>query len=157
MKKEQNDVREFCRKAGQPTPDTPTKPTIEDRKLRARLILEEALELINDGLGLEVLVHTDSGYAEILTEDDIDFQYVKQPDLVQLADGAADLWYVGVAGVSVLCGFDICPVVAEVTRSNMSKFTSGYSIRDDGKLLKGKDYSPASLEDKILPIGVREA
>lgn len=152
MRNEQNDVREFCRKAGQPTPDTPTKPTIEERKLRATLILEEALELIQDGLGLGIYFRDIDGRGHMVIDDCFEFEYEKQPDLVQCADGAADLWYVGVAGVSTLCGFDICPVVAEVTRSNMSKFIDGHR-RDDGKWVKGPSYSPANLEDKILPIG----
>lgn len=147
MRQEQDDVREFCQKAGQPTPNTPTVPSLQDRKLRARLILEEALELINDGLGLSAIgLQGDS-----IEISDVEFTEIGDVDLVACADGAADLWYVGVAGVSVLCGFDIRPVVAEVTRSNMSKFIDGYR-RNDGKWVKGPSYNPANLFDKIVPI-----
>lgn len=149
MKSEVNDVRTFCKLAGQSVPNVITEPTREEKELRVRLILEEALE-IAAALGVSVSTMVPQG--EIISIEDLYIQTTGPFDLVAVADGAADLWYVGPAGVSVLCGFLLDPIVAEVTRSNMSKFIDGYR-RDDGKWVKGPSYSPAYLMDKLFDIG----
>lgn len=150
MKSEVNDVRTFCKLAGQSTPNAITEPTREEKELRVRLILEEALELAA-AFGVSVSTMVPQGELINSTED-LHIQTTGPFDLVAVADGAADLWYVGPAGVSVLCGFAIDPIVAEVTRSNMSKFIDGYR-RGDGKWVKGPSYSPAYLYDKLFDIG----
>lgn len=136
-------VAAFMAKAYQEVPPTPTIPNLDVRKLRARLILEEALETINKGLGLEVRV----GIAEPVSIGSITFWANSVPDLVELADGCADLKVVTV-GTELAFGIDGEPVFNEVHRSNMSKFIDGFR-REDGKWQKGPSYSPANISPII--------
>ena len=64
MTENQKQVRDWMSAFGQETPDKPGIPSLEVRKLRAKLILEEALETIVNGLGVEALsgnVDSDEG------------------------------------------------------------------------------------------------
>jgi len=62
-------------------------------------------------------------------------------DLIEVADGLADLAYV-VFGAAITFGIDLDRVVAEVHRSNLSKLGEDGKpiIRDDGKVLKGPNF-----------------
>jgi predicted HAD superfamily Cof-like phosphohydrolase len=68
-------------------------------------------------------------------------------DIIGIADAYADLLYV-VYGGAVTNGIDIDEVFKEVHRSNMSKLgADGTPIfRDDGKVLKGPNFSPPDIE-----------
>ena len=132
-------VEKFMRKAGQnpPQADSPVHTlTEEERVLRAKLVYEEAMELINKGLGVDIA--------------DGDFKISRPFSMVETIDGACDLIWVGVAGVSVACNVDLEGPLQEVYRSNMSKFIDGYR-RDDGKWVKGPSYSPADIAQNISP------
>lgn len=126
MTNEQKSVRDWMAKASQETPDKPTIPSLEVRKLRARLILEEALETINRGLGIEVFI-CDHGENKGVWNDRLRFEdgheYVRgwEPNIVELADGLSDLQVVNL-GTAVACGIDLEPCFREVMRSNDSKF-----------------------------------
>jgi len=69
-----------------------------------------------------------------------------QGDMLRLAKELADLKYV-VYGTEVLLDIPSDAVFREVHRSNMSKLgTDGKPVRrEDGKVLKGPNYSPADL------------
>ena len=67
-------------------------------------------------------------------------------DLVEIADGIADLLYV-VYGTAVEHGLDMYEINREVHRSNMSKV--GGHKRADGKWIKPDNYSPANLQPII--------
>jgi predicted HAD superfamily Cof-like phosphohydrolase len=162
MTTEQQRVKDWMKKAGQECPDKPTMPSLEIRKLRARLILEEALETIEKGLGLSVVC-----YDPCLNMDGVEIeQGGSDPSLIELADGMADLQYVNL-GTAVACGIDLEPVFAEVCRSNDSKWwrsdeldspswregwgferlDNGYFCVTDqgGKIRKPPGYSPANI------------
>ena len=141
-----NQVVKFMKNAGQETPDTINVPTSEQRILRAKLILEEAFELINKGLGINVY-SSDVSIAP-LTVSQWDYQIVSDSDIVEAMDGAADLFWVGVAGTSIIFGCDLEPVLEEVNQSNASKFIDGYR-REDGKWVKGPSYKPAQIETVV--------
>lgn len=167
MTNEQKRVKDWMQKAGQECPDKPTIPSLEVRKLRARLILEEALETIVEGLGLYPVCNC----MEAIEIEGMDFEedwfgtQPLNPDLVKLADGMADLHYVNL-GTAVACGIDLEPVFQEVCRSNDSKWWSevdllsiekkkynGHTIGDGvwcvtdqgGKVIKSPSYSPANI------------
>ena len=72
-------------------------------------------------------------------------------DLVGIADALADLLYV-VYGAGHSFGLDLDACFNEVHRSNMSKLDkNGKPIyREDGKVLKGEDYSPPDLKSTLL-------
>lgn len=61
-------------------------------------------------------------------------------DLVEVADALADIAYV-IAGTAVTHGIPFDRVLAEVHRSNMTKFgPDGPKVRGDGKIIKGPGY-----------------
>lgn len=68
-------------------------------------------------------------------------------DLAEIADALADLAYV-VYGAAVSFGIDLDSVFLEVHRSNMTK-TPG-NKREDGKILKGDNFEPPQLEERII-------
>jgi len=164
MTKEQSQVIEFMKLFKQELHSTPTIPSLETRKLRAKLILEEALETI---VALGFSVSTD---LEIVGP-------THEPGLIEIADGLADLHYVGYCGTAPSCGIDMEPVFAEVHRSNMSKmwteedlkqqkalYPTGvvesyggglYRILVDGKVIKSPSYSPANITEVLAKQGAR--
>lgn len=74
---------------------------------------------------------------------------IKDKDIVEVADALTDLLYV-IYGMGITFGIDLDATFKEVHRSNMSKLgEDGKPIRrEDGKVLKGPNYSPPDL--KIL-------
>lgn len=108
-------VREFMYKAGQATPTEPQVPDYKTRKLRARLILEEALETIK-ALGFSVAVNS-----ERLTMEKASFMVFSEPNLVEIADGCADILVV-TTGTAIACGIDLAPIQEMVDQNNLDKF-----------------------------------
>jgi predicted HAD superfamily Cof-like phosphohydrolase len=140
------DVQNFMEKAGQNPPSKITVPNKDSRILRAKLIMEEAMELIERGLGIEVSLNE-----YILESNKLTYKTVSEPNIVEAMDGAADLMWVGVAGVAVVFGCNLEPILQEVSRSNNSKFIDGYR-REDGKWQKGPSYSPADIKSVLEDI-----
>jgi hypothetical protein len=107
MTNEQKQVRDWKLKFGQNCPDKPTIPSLEERKLCARLILEEALETIK-ALGLIAELHYEQPYLKI---EDIHFHTYNPdneneeliPNLLDIIDGCEDLKVV-TEGTLVACG-----------------------------------------------------
>jgi len=132
-------VREFMENYGHPVYDEPT--VIVDanwERMRLDLILEEVFEL------MEALGYDSKPLAET------PFRKHSAADIVAAADALGDIEYV-VNGMAVGMGIPLPEVVEEIHRSNMSKMgADGKPIfRDDGKVLKGPNYSPPNLE-KVL-------
>ncbi len=73
-------------------------------------------------------------------------------DIVEMADALTDILYV-VYGAGVAFGIPLDECFAEVHRSNMSKAgPDGRPMRrEDGKILKGPNYSPPDLESVVYP------
>lgn len=71
-------------------------------------------------------------------------------DLVPIADAICDLIYV-LCGTAVSFGIPLDECFAEVQRSNMSKIGPEGKVnrREDGKILKHKDFSPPDLRRVI--------
>lgn len=69
---------------------------------------------------------------------------------IKFLDAIGDIIYV-LIGLALKCGYDLDGAFREIHRSNMSKLgTDGKPIyRDDGKILKGPDYTPPDLEPFI--------
>ena len=68
-------------------------------------------------------------------------------DLIEIADALADMVYIAY-GTAVAYGIRLDKVFEEVHSSNMSKLdANGKPIyREDGKVLKGPNYSPPNIE-----------
>lgn len=120
-------VEKFMTLGGQEIPAKPTIPSLQVRKLRAKLILEEALETIK-ALGLYVTFDSDAvepctpGPA---TEDQgfqtNFFELKSGPNLVEIIDGCCDLRVVTTGTLSA-CGIkDIRPQEL-VDQNNLEKF-----------------------------------
>lgn len=130
----------------------PVIPPAKWRLLRAKLILEEALETIN-GLGVQVTVSSsiclvppslNQPETRRLAEfnfSDAGEQYV---DLTEVVDGCCDT-HVVVTGTLVACNVPNGVFQDEVDRSNLAKFSSGHYIREDGKLMKPPGWTPPAI------------
>jgi predicted HAD superfamily Cof-like phosphohydrolase len=118
-------VKEFMEVFGQEVKIAPELPKPDVKFLRYDLIHEELQEL-----------------KEALESNDI----------VETADALTDLLYV-VYGAGHAFGIDLNECFNEVHRSNMSKLDENGNpiFREDGKVLKGKDYSPPDLS-KIIGV-----
>ena len=116
-------VRNFMKAFGQEVKRSPEFPTEETAKLRIELIVEELNELID------------------AKED---------KDLIGIADALTDILYV-TYGAGHAFGIDLDSCFREVQRSNMSKLgEDGKPIyREDGKVLKGPNYSEPDLKKTL--------
>ncbi len=127
-------------------PATATLSEIEtDReKMRLRIDLEEFLELVA-ACGMELFAH---GLPVRL--EDCAFISNGVPNPVEIADALGDGIYVKY-GHAIERGIPLDDVLREIHRSNMSKLgADGLPIlRDDGKILKGPNYSPPDIA-KVL-------
>lgn len=179
MNKNQENVKKFMQFFNQNCPDKPTQLDEETAKLRAALILEECLEIITKGLGLSINIWDEIRQEQISISEqniknyfEVKFTKVKEVNLVELADGLADLDYVATSGTANAAGIDIQPVIDEVHKSNMSKSwkeeeldeakklypdakVENYGkglyrlIREDGKIIKSPSYKKADVESII--------
>lgn len=132
------------RNAGQDTPARPSIPDEETRLLRARLILEEALETVK-ALGVGVTVKPDdSGNPVELEEEHLSFRINGAVDLEGVADGCADISVVTI-GTLVAFGIDDEPLLEEVDRANLRKFGPGSYRREDGKWMKPPDWTAPDI------------
>lgn len=123
-------VREFHLAFEQAAPDFPTPPDADTTRLRLRLIREKYEEVRSD---FEALLRAD--------------RLPEQLDAMRrLLKELADLRYV-VEGTAVAFGLDIDGAFLETHRSNMSKLgEDGKPVkREDGKVLKGRNYTPADM------------
>ena len=109
---------------GQEVKTEPDFPDEDTQKLRLELIAEELEEM---------------------------WDAIENKNLVGVADALADILYV-TYGAGHAFGIDLDKCFAEVQRSNMSKLgEDGKPIyREDGKVLKGPNYSEPDLENTLL-------
>jgi predicted HAD superfamily Cof-like phosphohydrolase len=130
--------------------DAPFDPTAALRESHGAWRLES-----NDHPTLEVPDAVKQIRCALIEEEAAEFRAaVEEGDLVEVADAIADLLYV-VYGAALTFGVPADEVFSEVHRSNMTKLgADGLPIyREDGKVLKGPNYSPPDL----LPILARHA
>lgn len=100
-----------------------------------------------------VALPPETGMRILLLQEEVG-EYVNaidQEDILEIADALADIVYVAY-GAALTHGVDLDAVLAEVHRSNMSKLgEDGKPIyREDGKVLKGPNYSPPDLFPIVL-------
>lgn len=140
-------VDQFMASAGQAVPPVPTPRDAETRLLRAKLILEEALETVQ-ALGVAV----DSRHHGVIEEiDDLELQIVSEADMVDLVDGCCDLSVVTIGTLSAFGVADRGPM-AEVCDANDSKIADGYR-REDGKFCKGEGFRPPDIRAELYRQG----
>ena len=116
-------VGDFMEAFGQEVLTAPTSPDADLAALRLELIDEEVQEL-RDG--------------------------ISKGSMLEIADALTDILYV-VYGAGHAFGIDLDECFFEVHRSNMTKLgPDGRPLyRDDGKVLKGPNYSQPNLEQFV--------
>jgi len=121
-------------------------PDSKTRLLRAKLIMEEAIETIQS-LGVEM---------QFLDMDAITFVESSAGSLVKVVDGCCDIAVVTTGTLSA-CGVgDIVPQRL-VNEANLRKFGPGGQLRSDGKWIKPPDFvGPDRLIQEYLERMVNE-
>jgi len=129
-------VEEFMRGANQAVPDKPCIPPNTVRELRARLVLEEALELIH-ALGFE-----------LFDEDAVGLCY-KDGEIIlkDIIDGCIDQRVIATGTLSA-CGIKDNNPQLLVDKNNLDKIKNG-TLREDGKLIKPIGHRPPDWEKEI--------
>lgn len=141
-------VERFMELAGQPCPGLPTLPDRATRLLRARLILEEALETLA-ALGFTA-VHRDGEPMTAKAPHEAgahagNVRLVEGPaDLCDIADGCADLSVVTVGTLSA-CGIADAGLLTTVDINNLDKFGAGHRIDAGGKVIKPDGHRPPDI------------
>lgn len=152
MEAGQKRVLEFHRAFNQLAPEKLTP--LRDPKvleLRCKLLLEEVLEFCAAAGFCPWLSADVDAHGVDLTIDRIALEPVPDTvDDVAMADALGDIKYVA-DGAAVCMGLDMEPVEIEIHRSNLSKLGADGKpiVREDGKCLKGPNYSPPDIAAAI--------
>jgi predicted HAD superfamily Cof-like phosphohydrolase len=124
------------------------------RLLRAKLIFEEAMETIQNGLGVSIQVH--SNYADLMGSINVaacPYFTIKSPfNLVETVDGCCDLKVVTTGTLSA-CGVPDEVFQNAVDENNLAKFGPGHYVADGtpekpgpvGKLIKPPGHKPPDI------------
>lgn len=133
-------VEEFTKavRLNEPEPEPATIPDRGKLALRARLIMEEALETV-EAMGIR-LVARERGD---LVLKKLMFIHDREPDLVKIVDGLCDIHYV-TAGGFYDCGLPDEPFLDEVCSNNAMKIATG-SRDGSGKLIKSPDHPQPNI------------
>lgn len=137
-------LREFHAKMGRPICDVPALPSRDRILLRARLVLEEAMEFV-EACGYDV--GDIIGEIRARVSRDAPFQ---SASLVDMVDALADIDYV-VEGSRLELGVDGGPIADEVHRTNMAKADG--PVREAGKRLKPEGWAPADIARELRKQG----
>lgn len=153
----QERIEEFMQKAEQSVPDYPVEPDKPTRLLRAKLILEEALETVS-ALGVNVTTPSSLSSPTVPIQFK-DLQFFINPykpfDMVEVVDGCCDISVVTIGTLSA-CGVKDAALLLEVDLSNLAKFGPGSSKRKDGKWLKPEGWTPPAISYHLRQQGWRE-
>jgi predicted HAD superfamily Cof-like phosphohydrolase len=147
MKSEhQQRVEEFMRKAGQDVPPVPFVPGEETLILRAKLIMEEALETIN---AMGVFPYGLDG--DEIQMSSIEFHADEEPNLIEVIDGCCDISVVTTGTLSAF-GIPDAPFLKLIDESNLAKFAEGSYRREDGKWMKPPGWQAPDIEGLLKRI-----
>ena len=141
-------VIDFMRKAGQEVPVDPGIPDMDVRMLRAKLILEEAMETIT-ALGIDLNVrYTGVGAGGMIpiTKSSVRMEHnmKRGPNFVEILDGCADISVV-TYGTLVACGVADIPLIEAIDASNLDKFRGDAHRTSEGKWQKPSDWQPPNI------------
>jgi predicted HAD superfamily Cof-like phosphohydrolase len=123
------------------------EPTDEHKSIQLGCHIEEVAEMLS-AVDLHEWAHDIDLLATDLKvgDDSVSNLSINRKELL---DSLADQ-IVTAVGVAHMFGMDISGALEEVNRSNFSKFENGKPVFDDnGKITKGKDYTPPSLKPYI--------
>lgn len=149
-------VSDLMTAGGQNTPARPTISSCDVRKLRARIILEEALEFC-EAAGLDVFLDTQQGSARIVAEE---LQFRRNGGGCSLQEMAKELADISVVTIGSLVAFGIRDVqlLEEVDANNLYKLhpQAKSTRREDGKIIKDPNHPKADVGRVLRLQGYRE-
>lgn len=144
----QDQVREFHQRCGFHIGQFGAVPPLEVRRSRARLVWEEACELITE------LLADDPDYVRETYPAPVGYpdQEPRTVDPVKVAHEAADVHYV-TSGASVNFGYDEDAVFGAVHRANMRKaYLADRPVGDEhGKARKPPEWAPPDITGAMRP------
>lgn len=125
------------------------KPTIEMACVQIGCHFEEIAEMM-EALNLELEAECINELAnQFKTKSSCAMRIVNNADRKALADSMGDQ-QVTATGVMHNFHMNALGIMGEINRSNFSKFENGKPVFDsNGKITKGKDYTPPKLDDFI--------
>lgn len=123
------------------------EPTPPQASTQAGCVIEEVAELV-EALGLysfDIIAVAD----ELKQSSSLKVSVTDNAQRVAIADACADI-AVTIIGLCHMLGIDFEACLAEVNRSNYTKFENGKPVYGEyGKLAKGKDYTPPNLKEIV--------
>ena len=128
------------------------EPTTKDASVQIGCHYEEVAEMASalwDDDIQESAENTANTYKD--TEDCFTYylEYLTERQRIQVLDAICDQ-IVTAVGAAYMMGMDIEGALAEVNRSNWSKFEGGVPVfNEQGKIAKGVEYTPPELSDYI--------
>jgi predicted HAD superfamily Cof-like phosphohydrolase len=142
-------VAEFHAAMGMQDPTTPTIPSDDRVRLRAKLIAEEFFEVMEAMFNIDDRSPSLFGQAKDIVSEIISgspgrLKYPVRINMPELADGIADLNYVS-EGTNLEFGIDSAPIAAEVHKANMAKFI--------GEPVWSEPASPGGARKRLKPAG----
>lgn len=123
------------------------EPTPPQASTQAGCVVEEVAELV-EALGLDATGITAIA-DELKQSSSLKVSATDNAQRVEIADACADI-AVTVIGLCHMLGIDFEACLAEVNRSNYTKFENGKPVYGEyGKVTRGKDYTPPNLEEVV--------
>lgn len=121
-------------------------PTEKNKLVQLGCHLEEVAEMLQALQPRGELAKVTSRFADNLKSGNSDLlDDLSKATKVELLDALCDQ-VVTICGIGYMMGFDMVGALAEVNRSNFSKFENGNPVfNEQGKIAKGKDYTKPNL------------
>lgn len=128
------------------------EPTVKDAGVQIGCHYEEVAEMADALWDDEVLESAENAAYDYKDAEDYFICFLEdlsERQRIQLLDAICDQ-IVTAVGVAYMMGMDIEGALAEVNRSNWSKFEGGVPVfNEQGKIVKGAQYTPPELSDYI--------
>lgn len=128
------------------------EPTVKDAGVQIGCHYEEVAEMADALWDKEVLESAENAADNYKDAEDYFIYFLEalsERQRIQLLDAICDQ-IVTAVGVAYMMGMDIEGALAEVNRSNWSKFEGGVPVfNEQGKIAKGVQYTPPELSDYI--------
>ena len=128
------------------------EPTVKDAWVQIGCHYEEVAEMADALWDEEVLESAENAAYDYKDTEDCFIYFLEdlsECQRIQLLDAICDQ-IVTAVGVAYMLGMDIEGALAEVNRSNWSKFEGGVPVFNaQGKIAKGVEYTPPELSDYI--------
>lgn len=128
------------------------EPTVKDAWVQIGCHYEEVAEMADALWDDEVLESAENAAYDYKDTEDCFMSFLEdlsESQRIQLLDAICDQ-IVTAVGVAYMMGMDIEGALAEVNRSNWSKFEGGVPVfNEHGKIAKGVEYTPPELSDYI--------